>query len=232
MRVEKIMREDVLGLGVDESMHVAWRRMRDQRIDVLHVTDPAGHLVGQLTEEDLLARLAPRRSPRWWATMWGATDQLAADYVKAVGLTVGDIMTMTPLVTIAPDATIQDAAALMRQHDVRTLPVVSADVCIGIVTRADVLDHLAWPTAPLPGAIGDADLQRTMRESIEREVWASGHPVTVEALNGIIKLTGVVSSPVERSGLLAMARSLAGAAGVDDRLIVRRTRRHRAAPVI
>jgi CBS domain-containing protein len=233
MRVEKIVRKDVLGLRAEETIDAGWRRMREHRLPALHVTDPTGRLVGQLTERDLLARVAPCRSSRWWAMISGATDRLAADYMKAVGLTVGDVMAVTPLTTIAPDATIQEAAALMRRHDIAALPVVADDVCIGIVTRADILDHLSWPTAAPPGTGGDVELERAMREGIESEAWASRHPITVEAHNGVIRLTGVAGSPIERAALLAMARSLAGCVGVEDRLVVRlRTGPCHAAPVI
>jgi len=228
MRVEKIMRKDVLALRVEEAIDAAWRRMRDHRIEALPVTGPAGHLVGHLTEKDLLARLAPRRSTGWWATIWATTDQLAADYMKTVGVTVGDIMTTTPLVVVAPDATIEEAAALMRKHDIGALPVVADEVCLGIVTRAEVLDHLSWPTAALPRPRNDVELELAMREGIERELWASKHPVTVMARDGVVRLTGVVTSPVERAALLAMARSLAGSADIEDRLLVL----PRTAPVI
>jgi CBS domain-containing protein len=128
-------------------------------------------------------------------------------------------MTLAP-VTIAPDAPVQAAAALLRRHAIGALPVVADDVCIGVVTRADVLDHLSWPTAALPDTVTDAELEHAMRGGIEQEPWAGTHPVTVEAIRGIIRLTGVVASPVERSAMLAMARSIAGCAGVEDRLIV------------
>src|SRR5262249_58632868 len=161
-----------------------------------------------------------------------ASDRLAADYMKTVGLTVGDVMTTAALMTIAHDATIQEAAALMRRHDVAMLPVISDDVCVGIVTRSDVLDHLSWPTAAIPGPVRDGELERAMREGIESESWASRHPITVEARRGVIRLTGVAGSPIERAALLAMARSL-GSAGVEDRLIVlSRAGRHHTAPVI
>jgi CBS-domain-containing membrane protein len=206
--------------------------MRDQSLDALPVTDTTGHVVGLLTEHDLLARLAPRRAPRWWTIF--STDQLAADYVKAVGVTVGEIMTEAP-VTTAPDASIQEAAVLMRRYKMGVLPVVADDdTCIGIVSSTDIVDNLAWPVATLPGTTGDAELERSMREGIAREAWATRHPITVEALHGIIRLTGVVASPVERSALLTMARSLAGCAGVEDRLAVlsRRGRHHRAPSIV
>jgi CBS domain-containing protein len=232
MKVERIARNDVVALRADEALDAAWRRMRDQQLPALPVTDTTGRLVGVLTEHDLLARLVPRRAPYWWSVVFGAADQLAADCMKAVGVTVGEVMTEAPL-TIAPDASLGQAATLMRQSEIGALPVVVDGACIGIVTRADVLDHLSWPAASRPGTVSDVELERAMREGIEQEAWASRHPLTVEAVDGVIRLTGVVASPVERAALLAMARSVAGCAGVEDRLIVlSRTSRYHTAPSI
>jgi len=231
MKVETIARNDVVPLRAHEALDVAWQRMRDQRFPALPVTDTTGRLVGMLTEHDLLARLAPHRAP-WWSIIFGATDKVAAEYRKAVGITVGDVMTDAPA-TIAPDASIREAAILMRESEIVVLPIVLDGACIGIVTRADVLDHLSWPAAPLPRTFSDVELELAMRERIEQEAWASRHPLTVEAFDGVIRLTGIVASPVQRAALFAMARSVAGCAGVEDRLIVlSRTSRYHTSPSV
>ena len=233
MNVEQIARKDVVALHTDQAIGTAWRQMRAQRLDTLPVTDPDGHLVGLLTEDALLARLVPRPASCWWSIVFGATDRLAADYIKSVGMTVAEVMEAAPL-TVAPDTPIDRAAVLMRSNGMSVLPVVADDLCIGIVTRADALDHLSWPAPASRATVDDAELESSMRDGIERESWASRHPITVEASGGVIRLTGVVATPVERSALLAMARSLGGCAGVEDRLIVlsRVHRYHRTAGVV
>jgi CBS domain-containing protein len=232
MNIATIIRKDVVALHAEEAIEAAWRQMRDQKLGALPVTDAAGRLTGVLTEHDLLARLAPRRRPRWWDTIFEGTDQLAADYVKAVGVTVGDLMTAPPI-AIEPDASIEAAADLMRQHAIGALPVAADGVCVGLLTRPDVLEHLSWPAAALPGTVADAELECLVQEGIQRELWVSRHSITVEAVRGVVRLSGLVSSPAERAALLAMARALAGCAGVEDRLVVlcRRGRRQ-PAPVI
>jgi CBS-domain-containing membrane protein len=147
------------------------------------------------------------------------TDRLAAECQKAIGVTVGDVMTVAP-VTVEAGASPEAAAGLMHEHAIDMLPVVDDDHYVGLVTRADVLDHLWWPAAATPGSVTDVELERRMQESLERELWVSRHCATVDAMQGVIRLTGVVASPVERSALLAMARAIPGCAGVDDRLIV------------
>ena len=234
MTIAKIMRTDVVALHAEEVIEVAWRQMRDQRFTELPVVDSKGRLVGVLTEHDLIARLAPRRRPRWWVAIFGESDRLAADYLKSAGVTVGDLMTVSP-VAIVPDASVETAADLMRRHTLGALPVVANDVCLGLVTRADVLDHLAWPAATGPGraTVTDAEIECLMHEAMQQELWTSRHRVTVGVEDGIVRLTGVVASAVERSALVGMARALPGCVGVENRLIVLSVAgRRQPAPVI
>jgi CBS-domain-containing membrane protein len=186
--------------------------------------DTTDHLVGILTEQDLLGRRAPAEPPHWWHTILAERDRLAADYVKAVGLTVGDLM-MAPPVAIGPDGSFDEAARLIRQHAIGALPVVADGVYIGLVTPADVLDHLPWPIPTTPGAVTDVELECSMREAIQQEPWTSPHVVFIEATRGIIRLTGVLSSAMERKALVAMARAVPGCAGVEDHLVVLGRRR-------
>ncbi|MBQ1947164.1 MAG: CBS domain-containing protein [Clostridia bacterium] len=52
-------------------------------------------------------------------------------------MTVREIMT-TPAITIAPDATVYDAAKLMEQHNVGSIPVAEGSVLTGIITDRDI----------------------------------------------------------------------------------------------
>ena len=50
---------------------------------------------------------------------------------------VSDVMTPSPA-SIEPTASVQEAVALMRQHDVRRLPVVEGGRAVGVVALADI----------------------------------------------------------------------------------------------
>ncbi len=52
---------------------------------------------------------------------------------------VRDIMTMGPLVTIDLDASTAEAARLMREHNIRRLPVMKGGALVGIITSKDLL---------------------------------------------------------------------------------------------
>ncbi|MBP2146907.1 CBS domain-containing protein [Methanofollis sp. W23] len=54
---------------------------------------------------------------------------------------VREIMTEEP-VTVHADATVREAAALLRTHDVGGLPVMDEEKLVGVITEADVLSLL------------------------------------------------------------------------------------------
>ncbi|MDD3622377.1 MAG: CBS domain-containing protein [Methanofollis sp.] len=54
---------------------------------------------------------------------------------------VREIMT-EELVTVHADATVREAAALLRTHDIGGLPVMDGEELVGVITEADVLSLL------------------------------------------------------------------------------------------
>jgi CBS domain-containing protein len=52
---------------------------------------------------------------------------------------VAEIMTPGPLVTIDLDASTREAARLMREHNIRRLPVMTEGALVGIITSKDLL---------------------------------------------------------------------------------------------
>jgi CBS domain-containing protein len=54
-------------------------------------------------------------------------------------MNVTDIMTPSPLITIDLDASTGEAARLMREHNIRRLPVMKDGTLVGIITGKDLL---------------------------------------------------------------------------------------------
>ncbi len=119
MRVQEIMTTPVVTIGPDEPASQAWSRMQKHRIRHLVVTDGPG-LLGVISDRDLGGR-------------GGASVRR--------NRTVRDLMTVGAA-TVAPDATLRQAANLMRGRLVGSLPVVEDERVVGIITATDVLDEL------------------------------------------------------------------------------------------
>ncbi len=84
---------------------------------------------------------------------------------------VQDWMTENP-VTVAPDATLAQAYDLMRESDVRRLPVVERDLA-GIVTLGDILR-----AAPVTSEEADTETRLLLAEKQVRDVMTYD-PVTI-----------------------------------------------------
>jgi CBS domain-containing protein len=52
---------------------------------------------------------------------------------------IAEVMTAGPLVTIDLDASTREAARLMREHDIRRLPVMKDGALVGIITSKDLM---------------------------------------------------------------------------------------------
>ena len=88
-----------------------------------------GRVVGVVSNSDI-AKASP--SP--------ATSLSASEVTYLLSkLKVATIMTRDP-VTISPNALLEEAAVLMRDHKIEMLPVVDAGELIGVITESTILD--------------------------------------------------------------------------------------------
>ena len=104
----------------------AYWLMIDNKVRRLPVMDDE-HLVGIVTLEDLRRAEPP--------------TGIGLDLVKITDMlsrmTVRQVMTKDPK-TIAPDAPLIEAARMMLEHEVSTLPVMESGQLLGIITESDI----------------------------------------------------------------------------------------------
>ncbi len=116
----------------DMSIVEAQRLMGENNIRHLPVVGEGKRLLGLVTRHSLL--VDPRRLGS--LDVWEIARYLS-------GLTVRDVMIKAKdVITIHPDATIEEAARIMVERKVGCLPVVEGDFVVGILTDADMLAHL------------------------------------------------------------------------------------------
>jgi acetoin utilization protein AcuB len=103
---------------LDSMYHKALKLFQDHRMHHLPVVDAQGKLAGIVAERDLL---------------------LAASHYVQNPVEVSEIM-HREVITTTPDMLMQDAATLMLDHKIGSLPVVDAEQhLVGILTETDVL---------------------------------------------------------------------------------------------
>ena len=93
----------------------------------LPIVDNDNHLLGLVTEGLISENMA------------GSATSLSIYELNYLisKMTVKDIMT-TDIITISPDALLEEAAVKMRKHDIGCLIVTQNDVVIGIITQNDI----------------------------------------------------------------------------------------------
>jgi acetoin utilization protein AcuB len=140
------MTSNVVTIPSSASIADAKRIMTAHRIDRLPVVDK-GNLVGMVTSRRL-EQVSPSKATS--LTVWELSYLLEKTTVK-------EIMEKN-VVTVTPDATVEEAVALAQSNKVGSLVVLEDSTLVGIVTTNDFFYRIANPIfgvamfgAPLPG---------------------------------------------------------------------------------
>lgn len=220
MKVEEIMTKDVITVSPKTPIHEAAQLMIDHGVSGLPVVDDAGSVVGIVSEGDLILREKPRERAPWWRLFFGDAEQLAREYQKAHGMTVGEVMTRS-LIAVSPDFPIESAALILDQHRIRRVPVVAEGQLLGILSRGDLIKALAKAPARAGGPPSDERLVREMRARLAEEPWVSNRGIVAQAKDGVLSLWGLVLTETEKSAVETMARTIEGCKGIDSHLVVK-----------
>jgi CBS domain-containing protein len=143
MNVADIMTREVVSVRADMRVGQIARVFREHQLSGLPVIDADGELVGIITELDMVKRHARPQMPAFLPLLGAylplGTKEYKESLRRITGVTAEDIMT-TPVNTISPDASVEDAATVMVSNRSNPLPVVDdAGRMVGIISRTDIL---------------------------------------------------------------------------------------------
>lgn len=149
MDVRDIMTPNPVTIGQESLLGSAIDVMVERKIRHLPVVDDQGVVVGVITDRDvrsaaLTPALAEYVSEAAWRRLRGLGTTLESYRVKYA-------MTCTP-VTTTPDVAVSQAAALMLEKHVGSLPVLEDGKLVGIITDRDAVRALATETPALARA--------------------------------------------------------------------------------
>jgi CBS domain-containing protein len=213
MLAKDLMTSDVVTVKPGHSIwHVA-QIMLDHDVSGLPVVDDNDHLVGIITEGDLLGRieLGTRAAPMAPDERWGT-------FVKSHSWKAGDVMTAN-VVTAEEETPIHALATLMDQRRIRRMPVVRAGKLVGIVSRKDLLRVIAAAKRDsIPP--GDDAMRRAILARLGQNPDLKNAQLTVTVSDGIVQLGGTVGSDAGRQVARVTAESIHGVAGVRDHMQV------------
>ncbi len=117
--------------GPNDSIEQARALLRTHRINQLPVVDD-GRLIGIVTDRDL-------RGPALTAPGAAVT---AAGAATVTGKTKIESVMTHPAIALAPHSTLINAAEVMRQQRIGSVPIADDGRLVGIVTRSDILEAL------------------------------------------------------------------------------------------
>lgn len=151
MIVQELMTSPATTVTPEDTALTAFRRMRAGRFRHLPVVQDGDHLVGILTDRDL-RQLQPVHVDEETSENWLHRLEL---------ITVDDIMTPDPL-TGWPEMPIEEAARMLYQAKVGSLPIVAGGTLVGIITDTDIfrafvdLTGVLQPSSRLTISFGQA----------------------------------------------------------------------------
>jgi CBS domain-containing protein len=157
MEARDIMTTAVETVHEDDAVSEVLTRLARARFNGFPVVDDDGHVVGIVTQGDLVGVFQPSDRTLWipigfppfLETVTYAIDiswddlDVGIDLARNARKPVNEVMT-ADVVTVSPDASLEEVIALLGNpdRDINRLPVIDGGELVGIVARQDVLRTL------------------------------------------------------------------------------------------
>jgi CBS-domain-containing membrane protein len=221
MIASDVMVRDVKTVGPGTNVAEAARLMVHNDLSALPVVDDHGHLIGIISEADLLQREeigTDVRHPRWIEAMTPAST-LAAEFAKSHGRQVKELMS-EDVITAREDTSLAEIAAILERRRIKRIPITRDGALVGIVSWANLIQALA--SASLEPS-KELNQSRTIRQELLSRLgtqsWTDFGSRNIIVADGKVHLWGLVGSPAERKALVALAEGVPGVTGVVDEMI-------------
>lgn len=122
------MTSQVFTVSPEDNVADTMALMREKKINRLPVVQK-GKLVGIVTDGDL-REVSP--SPATTLSIFELNYLVAKTSIREVAV--------KKVITCSPDTKLEDAAVLMRDHGIGSLPVLDQEKLVGIITETDIFD--------------------------------------------------------------------------------------------
>jgi CBS domain-containing protein len=221
MIVADVMNRNCITIAPDATVEEAVLLMLSRGISGLCVVDKKGELSGILTEGDLLRReeIGTQRHRPWWLRLLASPARQAADFARANGRHVRDVMTEA-VISIGQDEPLESVVAIMEKNSIKRLPVTAGGQVVGIVSRADLLRALVSRVRSAePLASDDRTIRAAILDALEAQSWAPLTTLNVTVANGVVDLWGTITNDEERHGIRVLAENINGVKTVHDHLV-------------
>jgi CBS domain-containing protein len=226
MRAMDVMTTSVITVTPDTSVQTLAALLCNHGISGAPVVDAAGKLVGIVSEGDLIhraetgtARRTERRRSRWLDGVAAGRD-LARDYVKSHGRSVGEIMT-APVITVSETTTLDEVADLLETKRIKRMPVVRDGKVVGIISRANLVRALAAAKIPLVEADGDdRAIRHQLLAELQGQEWARVWPADIIVRDRTVHFWHTDDEPPEQiAAVRVAAENIAGVRAIEEHIV-------------
>lgn len=146
MLAKDIMVRDVIVAGPDDNLEDVARILVENKISGLPVVDSSKHILGIITEKDLMIKARELQVP-FYITLFDSIIflenpiRLSKELKKYTATRVGEIMTKKTI-TVEEDTHLNKIVEIMQGSEVNRVPVTREGKLVGIITRNDILKAL------------------------------------------------------------------------------------------
>ena len=220
MFAKDIMTAKVIQIAPSASIGEAAKLMLGEHVSGLPVVTADGRLVGIVSEGDFLRRteLATERKRRRWVEFF-EPGKLAGEYTLTHGQKIDEVMT-DRVITVGPDAPLDEVVDIMIGSQIKRLPVVDDGVLVGIVSRSDILRALSQTLSTETATPRtDTAIREAILDEFAGQSWAGRDLVHVSVKDGVVELTGSVFDDRQRRAAQVAAENVPGVKSVVDKLV-------------
>ncbi|HET7482744.1 MAG TPA: CBS domain-containing protein [Actinomycetota bacterium] len=211
LKVGDVMTNLVVKLYPDDTVHEAAQRLVQNDISGAPVVKE-GKVVGILSEADLMRMAVEPAAVEKGPSVLDVVKVVAtprARFHDDQNVRVMSIMSSF-VVTVAPEATVWEAARLMERHGVKRLPVTDPDgYLVGIVSRADLIKVMARD---------DAQIRAEVVTAIDVLGIDEIEDVRVQVEDGEVTLRGSTPRRTSHDIIVRLATQVPGVVGVRDHM--------------
>lgn len=145
LKAKDFMTKNVITVKPEATVEELARLLIKYKISGVPVVNDENHLVGIVTENDLISQNKRLHIPTvirlFDAFIVLDSDKTEEEIKKMAATTVGEIFTKS-VVTITEETPIQEVATIMSEKKIHLLPVLRDKAVVGIVGKADVVNAM------------------------------------------------------------------------------------------
>lgn len=219
MKAKHVMVSPVITATASMTVHEVAKILVLNRISALPVVGKDGHVIGIISEGDLIRReeIGTQRQRSWWLSLFTSSVQLAEEYAREHARKVEDLMTHE-VISVSPETALSEIARLLERHHIKRVPVLDQGKLVGIVTRGNLVQAIATAPQSEQPELGDEEIRATIQSHLEAESWTNPMLINVTVNNGTVNLWGQIRSEAERRAVRVAAENIAGVKAINDHL--------------